>query len=103
MPAQRSELLWKVLAIAAVAGAAAGATKLVSLVWRKATDSDVPLNLAPGATSRRREIVWVVASGVAVALVRLVARRGLARIWRAKTGEYPQELLDAPGGTPAAV
>jgi hypothetical protein len=96
MPAQRSELLWKALAIAAVAGAAAGATKVVSLTWKKVTDTEVPLNVAPGVTSRRREIIWVVASGIAVALVRLVARRGLARLWRAKTGEYPRELVESP-------
>ena len=101
MLAHRSDLGWKVVAIIAGAAAAAGATRLVGLAWKKATGSEVPLNLVAGETSRRREIVWVIASGVAVALVRLVARRGLARIWRAKTGHYPRPLVESsPGAVP---
>jgi hypothetical protein len=101
MVAQRSDLLWKALALVAGAAAAAVTTRLVGLVWKKVTGADSPLNLVAGETSRRREIVWVVASGVAVALVRLVARRGLARAWRAKTGRYPSPLVESsPGGLP---
>jgi hypothetical protein len=101
MVTQRSDLLWKALALGAGAAAAAGTTRLVGLVWKKVTGAEVPLNLVAGETSRRREIVWVVASGFAVALVRLVARRGLARAWRARTGHYPRPLVEAsPGGSP---
>jgi Protein of unknown function (DUF4235) len=101
MPAQRSDLVWKVAAVVAGAAAAAGTTRLVGLAWKKVTGSEVPLNLVAGETSRRREIAWVVASGIAVALVRLVARRGLARVWRAKTGRYPRPLVESsPGAVP---
>ena len=101
MGANRSDLVWKAAAIVAGAAAAAAMTRLVGLVWKKVTGSEVPLNLVAGETTRRREIAWVIASGVAIALVRLVARRGLARLWRAKTGHYPRPLVESrPGAVP---
>ena len=99
MPAQRSELLWKATALAAGTAAAVATTRLVGLAWKKATGAEVPLNLVAGETTRRREIVWVVASGVSVAFVRLVARRGLARVWRAETGRYPEPLVESAAAT----
>jgi len=101
MRAQRSELVWKVGVLIVGAVAATLATRLVGVVWKKATGGDVPPNLVAGQTSRSREVIWVVASGIAVALLRLVARRGLARVWRAKTGHYPRPLVESsPGAIP---
>jgi fermentation-respiration switch protein FrsA (DUF1100 family) len=101
MRAQRSDLVWKVGVLIAGAAAATLATRLVGVAWKKATGGDVPTNLVAGQTSRTREVIWVVASGVAVALLRLVARRGLARVWRAKTGHYPRPLVESsPGAIP---
>jgi hypothetical protein len=101
MPGERSELLWKATALVAGTTAAVGATRLVGLAWKKVTGAEVPLNLVAGETTRRREIVWVVASGISVAFVRLVARRGVARVWRARTGRYPRALVEpAPGAVP---
>lgn len=37
-------------------------------------------------------IGWAAASGVALAVARLVAQRGAAEAWRAKTGRYPEGL-----------
>jgi hypothetical protein len=98
MPAERSELVWKATALAAGTAAALATTRLVGLAWKKVTGSDVPLNMVAGETTRRREIVWVVASGISVAFVRLVARRGLARVWRAETGRYPRPLVESSAG-----
>lgn len=36
--------------------------------------------------------MWAVASGVAMAVTRLVAQRGAAEAWKAKTGSYPAGL-----------
>jgi Protein of unknown function (DUF4235) len=91
MLAQRSDLVWN----------AAATTRLVGLAWKKTTGGDVPVNVVAGETTRRREIVWVIASGVAIALVRLVALRGLARVWRAKTGRYPRPLVESSPGAVA--
>jgi hypothetical protein len=94
---KRSELLWKALTLVGGAAIAAVATRLLAMVWRKATDTETPLEREPGATTRSREIVWVISSGITIALVRLVARRAMARAWRATTGHYPQQLTEAPG------
>jgi hypothetical protein len=91
----RSMLIWKILAIIGGAAAAAGATRVVGLVWRKITNTDIPLNRVPGATTRGREVIWVIASGLTIAFIRLAARRALARLWRARTGEYPDVLVEA--------
>jgi hypothetical protein len=91
----RSDLLWKALTLAGGAAIAAIATRLVAMVWRKTTDSETPLEREPGATTRSREIVWVIISGITIALVRLVTRRAMARAWRARTGRYPKQLAEA--------
>jgi hypothetical protein len=93
---KRSELMWEALTLAGGAVAAAAATRVVAAVWEKVTDTETPLERTPGATTRRREIVWVVTSGITIALVRLVAQRAIARAWRATTGEYPEQLVDTP-------
>ena len=36
--------------------------------------------------------MWAAASGVAMAVTRLVAQRGAAEAWRASTGTYPAGL-----------
>ena len=36
--------------------------------------------------------MWAAASGVAMAVTRLVAQRGAAEAWRARTGSYPAGL-----------
>jgi hypothetical protein len=92
----RSALLWKFGTLIGGALAAAAATRLVDLVWRKVTKAKPPAERAPGSTTRRRELTWVIASGVTVALSRFVVRRAMARVWRAQTGHYPEPLLDAP-------
>jgi len=103
MRPERVNLLWKGLAMVGGALAATVATRLIGIVWAKVTNSDNPLERAPGTTTRRREIVWVVVSGVTIAFVRLVARRALARVWRAKTGQYPEPLVaSSPPGTVGA-
>jgi hypothetical protein len=93
---RREELLWKVGTLVGGALAAAGATRIVNLVWTKVTKADPPVDRVPGATTRRREVTWVLASGAAVAFARFVVRRGMARVWRARTGRYPEPLLDSP-------
>ena len=102
MDAKRSDVLWKALTLAGGAAAAAATTRLVGLVWKKVTDTETPLERVPGTTTRSREIVWVIASGMAVALVRLVSRRAFARLWRAKTGQYPEPLVESSGGVLAS-
>ena len=93
---QRSNLLWKGIALAAGTIASALADKIVSLLWKKVTGAEEPIYRVVGWTTRRREIVWIAVSGLAYSLGRLVVLRGCARVWRAKTGRYPAPLVESP-------
>ena len=85
-------LLWKVVGLAS--GAAAGAATRAALHagWRRARGSNPPANPASPSTSWSEALIWAAASGVAMAVTRLVAQRGAAEAWRAKTGSYPAGL-----------
>jgi Protein of unknown function (DUF4235) len=85
----RSELLWKAVAMAAGAAAGAAVRRGVAGLWRGTTKQDPPTNPASHNTRWSSAVGWVVASGVAVAVARLVAQRGAAAAWKAKTGSYP--------------
>jgi hypothetical protein len=73
------------------AGAAAGSVvrRGVAVLWRGTTNEDPPTNPASHDTRWSSAVGWVMASGVAVAVARLVAQRGAAAAWKAKTGRYP--------------
>ncbi len=85
-------MLWKVVALAS--GAAAGAATRAALHagWRRARGTDPPANPASPRTSWPEALIWAAASGVAMAVTRLVAQRGAAEAWRARTGSYPTAL-----------
>lgn len=85
-------MLWKVVGL--VSGAAAGAATRAALRsgWRRARGSDPPANPASPQTSWPEALTWAAASGVAIAVTRLVAQRGAAEAWRAGTGSYPAAL-----------
>jgi hypothetical protein len=85
-------MLWKVVGLAS--GAAAGAATRAALRagWKRARGTDPPANPASPSTSWSEALIWAVASGVAMAVTRLVAQRGAAEAWRASTGSYPAGL-----------
>ena len=85
-------LLWKVVGL--LSGAAAGsATRfLLQAAWRRTKGGDPPANPASPSTGWSEALTWAVASGVAMAVTRLVAQRGAAEAWKASTGSYPAGL-----------
>jgi hypothetical protein len=85
-------LLWK--AVGSLSGAAAGAAtrKLLLVAWRRTRGSDPPTNPAAPGTRWSEALIWAASSGVALAVTRLVAQRGAAEAWKAKTGTYPPGL-----------
>lgn len=85
-------MLWKV--VGALSGVAAGsATRaLLRAGWRKTKGGDPPTNPAAPGTRWSEAVTWAAASGVAMAVTRLVAQRGAAETWKAKTGGYPPGL-----------
>lgn len=85
-------MMWKVLGTAS--GMAAGMATRTALRagWRRTRGGDPPTNPAAPGTAWSEAIAWAVSSGVALAITRLVAQRGAAAAWKAKTGEYPPGL-----------
>ena len=85
-------MLWKVVGLAS--GAAAGAVTRAALRtgWKRARGSEPPANPASPSTSWPEALIWALASGVAMAVTRLVAQRGAAEAWKASTGSYPAGL-----------
>lgn len=75
-------------------GIAAGAGTRAALRagWRRTHGGDPPTNPASPTTRWSEALIWAVASGVAMAVTRLVAQRGAAEAWKATTGDYPAGL-----------
>lgn len=86
------QLLWR--AVGSLSGIAAGmgTRALLKAGWRRTRGGDPPSNPASPATRWSEALTWAVASGVAMAVTRLVAQRGAAEAWRATTGVYPEGL-----------
>ena len=85
-------LLWKV--VGGLSGVAAGAATRAALRkgWRRVKGSDPPANPAAPGTGWSEALGWAAASGVAMAVTRMVAQRGAAGAWKARTGSYPEAL-----------
>jgi NADPH:quinone reductase-like Zn-dependent oxidoreductase len=92
MDSEREGQTWRI--VGAGAGVVAGflVRKALEAAWRRARGTDPPSNPAAGETTWGEALVWAAASGVALAVTRLVAQRGAAEAWRAFTGGYPAEL-----------
>ncbi len=88
----RQQILWK--GVGAVSGAVAGTAtrKALTATWRRVRGGDPPTNPASPQTQWSEALIWAVSSGVAMAVTRLIAQRGAAEAWRAKTGSYPEGL-----------
>jgi NADPH:quinone reductase-like Zn-dependent oxidoreductase len=86
------QLIWK--AVGSLSGVAAGAATRAVLrtSWRRTRGGDPPSNPAAPGTRWSEALIWAAASGVAMAVTRLVAQRGAAEAWRAGTGSYPPGL-----------
>lgn len=71
--------------------------KTLSSVWRRTKHSDPPADPASPGTPWGEAISWAAASGVAMAVARLLATRGTATAKMKVTGKAP-EGLEGPGG-----
>jgi Protein of unknown function (DUF4235) len=71
--------------------------KALSSVWKKTKHSEPPADPASPGTPWTEAISWAVASGVAMAVARLLATRGTATAKMKITGKAP-EGLEGPGG-----
>lgn len=92
MGEERGGQVWRVVGAGAGVGATFLARRGLEQLWRSTLGQDPPSNPASPETTWGEALAWAVASGVALAVIRLVAQRGAAEAWRALTGEYPEEL-----------
>jgi hypothetical protein len=90
-----SKVAWKVTATASTLVAARLTAKAVTGGWKKVKRSDPPANPAAPTTTWGEAVGWAAASGVAIALARLAARRGAAGVWKKATGHLPPGLEEA--------
>lgn len=71
--------------------------KALSSAWRRTKHSEPPADPASPGTPWGEAISWAAASGVAMAVARLLATRGTATAKMKLTGKAP-EGLEGPGG-----
>lgn len=83
---------WKVVGITSGLIAAKTSKKLLDKTWAKTKGGEPPRNPAAPGTSWGEALSWAVASGIAVAVARLLAARGAAQAWKKTTGSLPPGL-----------
>lgn len=85
---------WKVLGYGFAIPTGMVVRKSIDAVWMSAVGSDPPKNPAAPGTRWREAVGWAAASGVAVAVGRMVASRGAAAAYKTLTGSLPPGLED---------
>jgi hypothetical protein len=86
------KLIWQL--IGTVAGLVAGSLtrRLMIAIWHRSSGHDPPTNPASPRTTWAEALIYAIASGVGIAVTRLVAQRGAAAAWEKATGELPPGL-----------
>jgi hypothetical protein len=92
--ADRSELVWKLLATAAAVGAGIAARNVATAGWKRTVGGEPPTNPADPATSWQEALGWSILTGVLVGTARLFARRSAAGLWRRRRGDLPPGLQE---------
>lgn len=83
---------WKVGGTAAALLAGVVARKAMMAAWRATKHNDPPSNPASRTTTWPEALSWAVASGVGMAVARLIAMRGAAAGWEKVRGALPPGL-----------
>lgn len=85
----KKQIAWKILALAAAAGAAWAGRQATTIVWTRISGNDEPSNPASRETSWGEALGWAVLAGAIATTARVLAERGAAQAWEAATGETP--------------
>ena len=88
---------WKIVALSFAVPTGIAMRKALETAWRKTKHDDPPKNPAAPGTEWSEALMWAAASGVAVAVSRMVAARGAAATWKSLTGKLPPGVEDAAG------
>lgn len=86
---------WKGAALGAAVLSATVMRKLLTVGWEAVVHAEPPKNPADPSTDLREALVWSAATGAAVGVARMAARRAAAGAWTAATGELPRDLQPA--------
>lgn len=86
------KVLWKVVGVGGGLVAAKLGRAVLDKTWAKTKGGDPPRNPAAAETTWPEALQWAIASGVAVAIARLLAARGAASAWQKTTGHLPPGL-----------
>jgi hypothetical protein len=81
-------IMWKVAAGGAAVVAGLAVRKVLAQVWVRTQHSEPPEDPAAPGTRWSEAAAWTIATGVGMALAKLVAARGAAG-WRRATGSQP--------------
>jgi subtilisin family serine protease len=84
--------LWSVFSLGSAIAGAAVTKKVLNTSWRAATGKNPPANPADPDVAMREAVVWAVASGAAIQVVRMLATRRAAGYYLRSTGHLPPEL-----------
>jgi hypothetical protein len=100
---QESSKTWTVMSLAAGVLGATVARKTLTSTWRAATGKNPPANPADPDVDLWEAVLWAVASGTAVQVVRMLLSRKAADYYQKSTGHLPPPLQkgDGPKGATA--
>jgi hypothetical protein len=85
---------WKVVGTGGAILAGLTARKLLTAAWTKTRKTEPPVNPAAPDTSWGEALAWAAASGLVVAVGRLLAQRGAAAGWQKARGSLPPGLQE---------
>lgn len=88
------KIVYKVVGIGAGVLSAKVARTVLDKGWAKTRGGEPPRNPAVPGTSWNEALTWAAASGIAVAVARLVADKGVASTWVKATGQLPPGVED---------
>ncbi|MGH8902035.1 MAG: DUF4235 domain-containing protein [Egibacteraceae bacterium] len=92
MSKRLEEMVWKGVGTGGAILASLATRKLLSAAWTKTRKTDPPSNPAAPGTSWGDALAWAAASGLVVAVGRLLAQRGAAAGWQKAMGSLPPGL-----------
>ncbi len=86
------ERVWDAVSLAMAAVAGIAMRRMLETVWEQWRGDEAPKNPAARSVGWGDALTWTLATGMAVGIARLLARRGLAEGWRRVRGDYPEGL-----------
>ena len=84
------KVAWQAVGLVSGLVAAQVTRKVLSTVWKQVEGEEPPAGASNTGKNWTEAVVWAVASGAALAVSSLIARRVSAEAWKAATGSYPE-------------